>query len=146
MKVVYGGIEITYDERENVWRFELRGRERSAESLAKAKETIDKPEPNKKANTFERRKAYFREYGSFKVVEVTSVAEPGYRSGDVFWILNGKNRSKEAGYKLWEYSAENTATVEQIKSLENQVKNLNEQIKKLEEGMGRIVVPKEVAA
>jgi hypothetical protein len=43
MTITHDDITITYDEKDNRWHFELRGRQRSAESLAKAKEFIDKP-------------------------------------------------------------------------------------------------------
>lgn len=41
IKVIHSGIEILYVEGENKWTFTLRGRDRSADSLAKAKEYID---------------------------------------------------------------------------------------------------------
>jgi hypothetical protein len=45
VKVVCKGIEIKYDENSNCWNFELRNLERSAETLLKAKQAIDKPTP-----------------------------------------------------------------------------------------------------
>ena len=55
LTVEYSGITIEYIEDDNKFRFELRGRERKAESLKQAKEWIDKPEPVKKpSKKFER--------------------------------------------------------------------------------------------
>ena len=48
MKVFHDGVEIEYRESDNQWFFELRGRERKADSLKAAKEAIDKPEPKPK--------------------------------------------------------------------------------------------------
>lgn len=49
MTTTHNGIEIEYLEREDLWQFELYGRERKVESLAAAKEAIDKPRPSRKA-------------------------------------------------------------------------------------------------
>lgn len=106
--VEYKGIQILYLEEPNKWRFELRGRERKAESLKQAKEWIDKPEPVKKSTkSFERFQCYLKDrffsYGDGKikvqVVTVTSVAEDDYRRGNlpqVAWITSEKSeRSKQ---------------------------------------------------
>lgn len=81
IKVTYNETEITYDERANVWRFILRGINRHSDTLAKAKEAIDKPPPKKKSQ-FKRFDAfYWQSWGGPALVEVTSIADhlPGYR-------------------------------------------------------------------
>lgn len=52
------GILITYDENANLWRFTLRGRDRSTDSLSKAKEAIDKPVATK-AKPFEKIQVWY---------------------------------------------------------------------------------------
>ena len=51
--VTYRDIAITYDEQKDKWFFTLRGRDRSADSLANAKKAIDAPPP-KEEKPFER--------------------------------------------------------------------------------------------
>ncbi len=106
--VEYSGIQILYLEDTNKWRFELRGRERKADSLKQAKEWIDKPEPVKKASkSFERFECYRVivqwGYGDLEhkvvIVTVTSVGLDMYRGTNLpctAWILEGasKERSK----------------------------------------------------
>src|SRR6185295_2031124 len=59
------------------------------------KETIDKPAP-KTAKPFVAIPAWYIRHGNTPVpIEVTSIAEKGYGSGQYVWIKNGKQRSKE---------------------------------------------------
>ena len=86
----YAGITIEYNERENKWVFELRGRERKTDSLSAAKEAIDKPEPIKKA-PFTKIPAYKYSYSdrSFTLVTITSVADfRGYsKTRPEVWVV-----------------------------------------------------------
>jgi hypothetical protein len=122
MTIEYSGIIIAYDEKDNRWRFTLRGRDRSAESLAKAKEYIDKPKPeDKKEKPFERIKAFRFSYGGTVLVgEVTSIAERGYSNLKAWFVGPGHNRSKEAAYSLYPMTSENEALLKQWKVLEEQ--------------------------
>jgi hypothetical protein len=150
----YGGVKIEYLEDANKWRFELRGRERKAESLQQAKEWIDKPEPTRKpSKTFKRFEALFSggwtSYGSLGhakenrvVVTVTSAASDVFRGTNTpsaAWILKGKERSKEAVGKLFEISQENSekwkkfdAYKEEIARLEKEATALLKSIKNID--------------
>lgn len=132
MKTEYQGIEINYVEGDNTWRFELRGRDRSAESLAKAKEAIDK-QPKEKRTEFPRFDCYKQqryEDSGYEIVTVTSIAEKGY-GGEQFWISNGKDRSKEQMHSLFPVNEQNTALVEQIKEKEKERKAIEKQLSAL---------------
>lgn len=112
MIMTYGGVEIKYDEKDNRWKFELRGRERSSESLAKAKEAVDAPEPKDKKDKFNRVAAFrFGFYNDNAIVgEVTSLAEKrsSYSRQEV-WFVTGTSRSKESGSKVYPSTVENNA-------------------------------------
>jgi len=151
--VTYQDIKIEYLEDVNKWRFELRGRERKAESLTQAKEWIDKPEPAKKASkTFKRFEALFckgwNSYGTLGhdkkdriVVTVTSAAHDVYRNTNTpsaAWILNAGERSKEAVEKLFEISDENTQKWERFDALSAQIENLKKEAEKLLKSIKRI--------
>lgn len=95
--IEHKGIAVTYDERENKWKFELRGRKRSAESLQAAREAIEKPAP-KDEKPFEPIKAWLWKYSDdVQLVTVTSIAEPSpYSRVKQVWIKHESgNRSKE---------------------------------------------------
>jgi hypothetical protein len=135
IKVTYGGVEITYLEREDKWRFELRGRERSSESLAKAKEAIDRPDPPEK-KPFKRISAWVNKYSGFAKVEVTSIAESSYGHTQV-WVTgtgtgwrHGKERSKESASMVYP-SPQNDAKVEEWMALSKQIDTLRERQVKL---------------
>lgn len=108
LTVVYSGITIEYLEDDSKFRFELRGKERKAESLKQAKEWIDKPEPVKKANKkFERFEVTFSNgyMGAHKrnrsVVTITSIAEDRYRNDandpSAAWVLKSNGERAKAG-------------------------------------------------
>src|ERR1700676_2999182 len=96
----YEGITITYIEDTDKWNFELRGRERNADTLKGAKEIIDKPDPVKK-KTFARIPGYRvssriwdKTAKNFTKVEVTSVADKTYGHPEVWVTEEDKSRSK----------------------------------------------------
>lgn len=123
IKVEHRGVEITYDEYADVWKFELRGRERSAKSLKNAKETIDKPEPKSK-KPFTPVKAYYIQSHStsVKAVEITSLAEESGRPKAWTKDKHG-SREKVSLSDLYEVSAHNQ---ELIGALRDEDKTLEE--------------------
>lgn len=94
----HDGVKITYNESRNVWEFELRGRCRSAESLAKAKEAIDKPVPEK-TKPFERFDAWFNSYGEWLRATVTSISESNSWNQQV-WISLPKTETNRKERRL----------------------------------------------
>jgi hypothetical protein len=115
LKATYGGIEIEYQERENKWRFELRGRERKADSLAAAKEVIDKPCTRQKKK-FEAIAGWMKQgrwddaVGKWKAVTVTSLADtPHWSSCQEVWISDNGKRSKEKAKDVFAATDENDA-------------------------------------
>ena len=126
--VIHSGIEITYDENNNVWKFELRGRERKAESLVKAKEAIDKPEPISKKKFepiagFMLSGPYNKE---FEDVSVTSIVERGFGLGTYVWVSKNGSRSKERLRNVYQDSPENRQTLSELLDIINQMTKLEE--------------------
>ena len=117
IKSVYSDIVIEYDEERNVWLFELRGRDRSAESLVKAKEAIDKaPAPNKKA--FARTPAFRFTYNDVTKGAVTSIAGDSTYGGVSVWFVSNKGeRSKESASKVYILDFENEGHIAQWRQL-----------------------------
>ena len=134
IKTTWQGIEIEYDERQNKWVFTLRGQERSAESLAKAKEIIDKPEPKEK-KPFTRIKAWHREYSSlFAPCEVTSIADaPSYSCEQYVWIVKDGNRSREYARNICPMNPHNDALVAEHAKIQAEIDALTEKRNKLAE-------------
>lgn len=107
LTVTHNKIEITYNEARNVWTFTLRGRERSADSLAKAREAIDRPPP-KESKPFERFKAWLYAWGEgWEIVEVTSIVESPYSIQ--LWTMGKGGRSKQACGNLFPVGPVNDA-------------------------------------
>ena len=148
LTVVYDGITISYDERDDVFRFILRGRNRSANSLRQAKEFIDKPVPESvKKKTFEPTQAYYQGRYSgdfaFEEVTVTSVAEDS-RHGISLWIKDANgNRSKEGTYAVFLKNDANAKIIQQIKDITKQINDLEEQRSTLKDSMAKFEVEKE---
>lgn len=146
----YQGTTIEYIEADNKFRFELRGRERKAESLKQAKEWIDKPEPAKKSSKpFKRFEALFSGAWSGhdkinrKVVTVTSAAQDTHRGTNTpsaAWILRdgGDNRSKEPVEKLFEINDANTKKWEEYDTLVGEAARLTKKAEALVKTMKRI--------
>jgi hypothetical protein len=145
MKTDYSGIEITYDEGRDKWLFDLRGRSRSADSLTKAKEAIDKEPKEKRTQTFPRFEAYMWAYDGFKTVTVTSLADDGYHNGTTFWVSDADGRRrKERDYSLFPVNDHNTAIKEKIVAKEAEREAVLEAIKTLNNGLQKASVPAEV--
>lgn len=124
----YDDVKIEYDEKANKWRFELRGRERSADSLAKAKEFIDKEPKEKKA--FTRTPAYLTDwsFSRFSEVDVTSIAEaPAYSNSKMFWISNSERREKVEARNLFANCDSNEVLIAAIKRIDDEAGKLDKQ-------------------
>lgn len=143
VKTEWDGIEITYDEKRNLWCFELRGRARTAESLEKAKTAIEAPIKEKK--TFERIKAWRKKsWEGYKEIEITSIGEPArYGGGAQVWTTDGKNRSLESVTSVFPRNAKNDKIVEEFRVLDKQAEELRDRIDKLQQKLEPYEVPKE---
>lgn len=132
--VKYGGIEITYEERTNVWNFELRGRERNTVSLNDAKEAIDKPDPVKK-KPFTRIPAFVLasiHYGAahtFEAVQITSVAErQSFNGNPQVWIVDSAGkRSQEPIVKVYQDTPLNRARMASYIAADKHMTNLRKE-------------------
>lgn len=146
MKTTYEGIEIAYDEKANVWRFELRNRQRSAESLAKAKEAIDKPSPEPKKQ-FRRVKAWATEGYSdnrYELVDVTSVADGSRVSRTLeVWISTKDGRKKKYVSNCFPSNEANDKIVASIKELSGQIDALVEQRRTLQRELQPLKIEEE---
>jgi len=142
IKSEHAGIEITYNESTDRWVFELRGREKSAESLRLAREAIDKPEPKDK-KPFTRIEAFKKDYQrGFTKVTVTSIAESGYGGRNV-WILQNKNRSKESAFTIFPVNEHNVNLIRQWESLSVEIKALESKRAEIERNLKPIEVEAE---
>lgn len=153
IKVTHNDVEITYNEDKSRWEFTLRGRERYAESLAKAREAIDKPPPSpKEEEPFERVEAYYMRYYDDIVgatVTITSIAEARY-GGCFVWIVNNEHgrwgrkgtREKTAAQLLYPVNAHNTAIIEELKALHAKKVELGNQIEEIKKKLVCYKVPK----
>jgi hypothetical protein len=130
--VTYQGIEITYHEQDNLWVFELRGRERKVGSLAQAKEAIDKPAPEGKKK-FERIAAYKQSYNGMIKGEITSLAERDY----AWFSVDGK-RTKEMVCSLYVANSDNAALIDAIATYEKERNRLYELIRETSGKLTRV--------
>lgn len=148
MKTIHSGIEIEYREQDNRWYFELRGRSRSADSLSKAKEAIDKEPTPKRTQQFPKFTAYRFNYAGIHRVTVTSVAEgTSYRGSPSFWITNSEGgRSKEYASSLAPVNPHNDRLVNEIEALNKEQEAINEKIKVAKSNLEWAKVPAEITA
>jgi hypothetical protein len=145
IQVVHDETTITYNESEDKWEFTLRGRDRSAESLAKAKEYIDKPVPAEKAKPFEKIPAWLLDYNRKPVqVEVTGVAErTRYGGEEEVWIKSGATRCKQKVRNIVPSNRKNDELIaSMLCNLEDQRKLSNE-YEKLRQKLDPLVIAKE---
>jgi hypothetical protein len=145
--IQHGGVEILYMETENKWRFELRGRERFAESLAKAREAIDKPEPKPKGKPFEGIKAYIEKGRwdkgpEFRVIEVTSIAETRYGRPEV-WITDSGDRKKVHADTVFAITGDNDVLIADLKNLNVERARIGTKITNCRERLKPIALPKD---
>jgi hypothetical protein len=127
VETIYKNVTVKYDELSNTWKFELRGRSRSVESLAKAKEAIDKP-VKENAPVFERVCAYRHGYGEgFVQGEITSIAENNYGpSHDVWFTPKGGQRSKRDASRVYPASAKNVSLIIEHERLQKEIRALQD--------------------
>ena len=144
MKTTYNDIEISYIEGSDTWEFELRGRSRSAPSLTKAKEAIDKVPAEKRA-PFPKFDAYVLKYGGTAIVTVTSVAEKDYSGKPQFWVSENGRRSKERAYSLFPVNEHNTALIKELKEIEEAKNKLDEKRSSIAKNLQEATVPAECA-
>lgn len=134
----YRDIEIIYVEREDKWNFTVNGRERNLESLAKAKESIDRAlDREVKEKPWKPFEAWYENrYGShdYEKVRVTSEADRDYGRRQ-FWIIREvedrgtktQKRQKVQIDYLFAVTPENDEKVRRVIELRKQADELYEQ-------------------
>lgn len=130
--VTHRDIRVSYNEVDNRWYFELDGRERSAESLVKAKEFIDNPPKEKKVSTFKRVDAFYGEttWDIPLKVTVTSIAENRSSRPDLIccWIIDSRGDRRKVGLEyLFGFTPENIDRIKAMREVEKQEKELDKQ-------------------
>lgn len=139
--VVHDGVTITYEEESNRWTFELRGRERFSESLAKAKEAIDKPEPVAKKRKFDPIPGWTRDRWSgdkWKSVKVTSVAESQSWRVSVWVTGEHGSREKKDATDIYAANPRNDLMRAEIDDLEKQIEKMQDKVTKLFDKLQRV--------
>lgn len=139
--VVHSDTTITYNEGENKWTFTLRGRDRSADSLAKAKEFIDKPLPPEKAKPFEKIPAWSTYRDSPTRGEVTGFTEE-YGTPAV-WFVSNKTRNKIRAHYIFPSNAKNDRIFELVNTKEKQINTIRFEIRAALYGLKKLVIPKD---
>lgn len=142
MKVVHNDIEITYNEDANTWEFTLRGRERTAPSLAKAKEWIEKPVLNKVG--FEPVEAFrVNTWQGARACRITSIARPSRYSGPQVWVVYEDGvREKVHPNGLILNNETNRAQLSEIEKMEREVEQLHNKIEAIKKGFEWFVIPR----
>jgi hypothetical protein len=123
----YPPVEISYNEHNDTWEFELRNKQRQATTLALAKQAIDKPPlPDKK--TFERIPVYVAYGQKYERAEITSLVQTKYSSYEA-WVtyldgnMKGK-RERKSMYYLYAITDDNRALINQVDALWTQIEGL----------------------
>lgn len=142
MNITHNGTEITYDEPSNTWKFVLRARDRSVESLAKAKEMIDRPVPEK-AKPFEKIPAWEIRNDDPAKVEITGWGDQ-YGS-PAAWVTSpkGERRKERIEFTLYPCTPENDLACEQIIAKRAEFIRLNSEIRNLKYKLAKLEVPKD---
>lgn len=128
--VLYCDVLVTYEEDRDVWTFSLRGRERSAPSLAKAKESIDKV-PAEKKNDFQRVPVYCYNGWSSSAMskgEITSIAEGRFSTPEVWVVINGVREKKHAS-NVFPIGPANDGVVQVLEQLQHELEVVQAKIK-----------------
>lgn len=140
IKQTYRDVEIVYVERDDRWNFIVNGRERNLESLAKAKESIDRAlDREVKERPWKPFEAWYESrYGErdYQKVKVTSEADKDYGRRQ-FWISKqiepkyagdkDHKRSKVQMDYLFAASPENDEKIRRIVELRKEADRLYEQ-------------------
>ena len=141
MKETYNGVEIVYSEENNRFEFELRGKERFASSLKLAKEAIDKPVAGPAGKKFTPVRALFRVFNGVHAGTITSIAESGYRSHQVWFVRDeNKSRSKEALSDMCEESKSNLQLYAESKALDKEADTLRKKAAAKRDSMSPIKI------
>jgi len=143
--VMYNGIAVGYYESDNQWTFELRGRERTVDSLKAAKEAIDKPVEEKKPKFKPVAAFKYDSWGysgpdnaNFIPVTITSFIEGGRYA----WVQSEESkgyrssgRSKELSDSLYLDTPENILLINTWKATQDERKILTEKMDALKKKM-----------
>lgn len=138
LNTIYAGVLIEYNEADNVWEFNVRGRDRQATSLENAKKAIDRPEPKEKP-PFERVEVfYMASYRDPVRVTVTSQAISRYGQ-DRYRIISGPNSKVEVvnARDLYGDTPSNRAAAQNLQSIRTQIEKLNKESNRIQESMTR---------
>lgn len=146
MQVTHSGVVITYDERQNNWQFTLRNRERVANSLALAKEFINRPVKETKANTFQRQKVYHKRndcYGEnvprWKIIEATSITARNF-----IQTVDGKEREQITPFQLFPVGeSKNDELVKRSEELTVEIVKLRNERDAVEKKLKALELPNE---
>lgn len=147
IKKTYRDVEIIYVEREDKWNFTVNGRERNSDSLAQAKESIDRSlDYEKKERPWKPFAAYHQDYNrDFEPVTVTSVADKGHGSAAYYWISKvkgrDKKRSKESEFELFAATPENEQKIARWRELNAEIRRLDSEKRQLVHEMEHVKAP-----
>lgn len=144
VSVVHCDVKIDYNERNDNWTFSLRGRERSAESLTKAKEAIDRIPKEK--NVFQRIPVFcFEGYSNTKFAKgkITSIAESRYTSTPEVWITVAGDRKKVYASNTFPITAQNSATISNLETMRAKINELEDAYKEEKRKLIAYVIPKD---
>lgn len=146
IKTKHSGIEIVYDEASDRWLYELRGKERSSDTLALAKVAIDAPPPKDK-KPFAKVRAYWVKWGEILSGTVTSIAQQSrYGStGTQVWFVHDdkkqwRKREKVRLAEICPMTDENTASVQRVEEIERQIADLEKEATAIKDAMKRLVI------
>jgi hypothetical protein len=121
--LVHRKIQIGYDEDTNRWEFEQGGREYTAESLAKAREDLDKLIDKQEKKNFQRIAAWHRRgwnHPEFQMVEVTSIGPHHFGPPSEAWIAIAGRREKVRVDSLYKCTPELLELIKQSEELKQQ--------------------------
>lgn len=132
-------ITLAEDSEADKWVFQLRGRTRTAPSLFKAREAIDKA-PKVEKEPFHEFEAILGNYEGYHLVTVTSYAgrnQNSYASFEhEFWVLGSKGkRHKVPHHELFQASQHNQGVITEITVLEGEIKERQKDIQYLAGGL-----------
>ena len=140
VKTLYKDVLITYRESQNLWVFELGGKERSLSTLRQAKDAIDKaPKPKREAVRF---KAYLLDWMLTKIsVATVGAFSKDYRGKPQFWVSSGNGRSKTDAAMLVKMNDVNESVITRIRELSDEIVRLQTERATLAGTLERIDIP-----
>jgi hypothetical protein len=146
IKTTYNGVEITYDEGRDRWVYTLNGRERSAESLTKAKAAVHRPPAKAEQKRWEAFDAFYAPWydRTLRPVRVTSVAQKtGWQKNEQVWIVNNGRREKVDSTLLFAVTDANRQRINEIREKIAAEEALSKEINRLRNALEPISIPKE---